>query len=320
MASLSSSVAAPELGEPADVDHWRSDRLDLDAYLRRIRVSGPLEPGGSTLAVLHRAHVGAIPFENLDVILGRGVDVDLEQVQDKLVGRSRGGYCYEHATLFGAVLERVGFQVDRILARTGDPLDQPRPRSHMVLLVSAPATGERWLADVGFGSGLLRPLLLAADGPHRQGAWSYELIHGRGPRDTAWRLREHDGSAWTTIATFTEEPQYPVDVEVANHGTATSPSSPFTQRPIVVVKDETRVRRLLGRDRTIEAPGHPTSRRVLSDSEVADVLAEVYAGALSADDITAIVATLPPLVTEPPPAPGLPSTLRDPAPADEEDR
>ena len=312
---------ADQPAEPAPADHWRSDRLDLDAYLRRIRCSGPLAPDGPTLAALHRAHLGAIPFENLDVILGRGVDVDLDPVQDKLVARSRGGYCYEHATLLGAVLERVGFQVDRVLARTGDPLEHPRPRSHLVLLVSSGETGERWLADVGFGSGLLGPLALVADGPHQQGAWSYELVRGESPRDTAWRLREHDGSAWTTVLTFTEEPQYPVDVEVANFTTATSPGSPFTQRPVVVLKDEVRVRRLLGREHTIEAPGQPTETSTLTDAEVAEVLGEVFAGALSADEVAAVIATLPPRATEPPPSPGLPGAPNQaPAPADAEHR
>jgi len=292
-------------------DQWRSDRLDLDAYLRRVGADAPRAADGAALAALHRAHLGAIPFENLDVILGRGISVDLEHVQAKLVDRSRGGYCYEHATLFAAVLERTGFSVDRLLARTGDPLEHPRPRSHLVLLVASPATGERWLADVGFGSGLLQPLALRADGPHEQGAWTYELVRGRSPRDTAWRLREDDGTGWTTILTFTEEPQYAVDVEVANENTSTSPRSPFTQRPVVVVKDETHVRRLLGREHTVEAPGRPTAHTVLTDAEVAQVLHEVFADALSADEVTAIVATLPPPGGRGPVAPGLPSTPQD---------
>ncbi|MFC8190383.1 arylamine N-acetyltransferase [Cellulomonas sp. NPDC057328] len=278
----------------APVDHWRSDRLDLAAYLRRIRYTGPLAPDRATLAALHRAHVAAIPFENLDVVLGRGVSVDLVDVEAKLVAGARGGYCFEHGTLFGAVLEQVGFEVDRVLARTGDPLEHPRPRSHLVLLVSSPATGERWLADVGFGSGLLAPLALAEDGPHGQGAWSYELVRGRTARDSAWRLREGDGSAWSTILTFTEEPYYPVDVEVANENTSTSPGSPFTQNPVVVLKDESRVRRLRGREYTVQAPGHPSSSRRLTDGEVAALLGEVFGGALAEEDVAALVASLPP--------------------------
>lgn len=114
-------------------DQWQADRLDLDAYLRRIGHAGPLAPDEATLAALHRAHVAAVPFENLDVILGRPISVDLGEVQAKLVTRCRGGYCYEHAILFGAVLDRVCYRVHRLLARTGDPFEHPRPRSHAVL-------------------------------------------------------------------------------------------------------------------------------------------------------------------------------------------
>ncbi|GIH95709.1 arylamine N-acetyltransferase [Planobispora siamensis] len=275
--------ARPDTGE------WRTDRLDLDAYLRRVGHTGPLAPDEETLTALHRAHLAAIPFENLDVMLGRGVSVDLDDVQAKLVARGRGGYCYEHGVLFGAVLSRIGFWVDRILARTGDPAEQPRPRSHMVLLVGA---GERrWLADVGFGSGLLAPLPLAAAGPRRQGAWQYELVRGR---DGAWRLREHDGQRWAAIQTFTEEPQYLVDVEVANYNTATNPHSPFVQRPIVVRKDDTSVRRLLGREFSVERPGHPVVQRTLTDDEFADRLRAEFGAALSPGEIAALVATLPP--------------------------
>jgi N-hydroxyarylamine O-acetyltransferase len=272
----------------ADADEWRADRLDLDAYLRRIAHTGRLAPDGETLAALHRAHLAAIPFENLDVILGRGISVDLDHVQAKLVARGRGGYCYEHAILFGAALSRLGFDVDRLLARTGDPLEHPRPRSHMVLRVSGGE--ERWLADVGFGSGLLRPLPLAATGPQRQGAWQYELVRGR---DGAWRLREHDGEQWTTIQTFTEEPQYLVDVEVANYNTATNPHSPFVQRPIVVQKGDTWVRRLLGREYTLEQPGQPARQRMLTDGEYAEVLRGEFGLELAPAEVTALVAALP---------------------------
>jgi N-hydroxyarylamine O-acetyltransferase len=265
-------------------DEWRSDSLDLGAYLGRVDYRGRLDTDGRTLSALHRAHVAAIPFENFDVILGRGIAVDLENVQAKLVDRRRGGYCYEHATLFGAVLDQLGYQVDRLLARTGDPLEQPRPRSHMVLRVAAGQ--ERWLADVGFGSGLLTPLPLAPTGPRQQGRWMYELV--KGP-DSAWRLREHDGTGWTTIQTFTEEPQYFVDVDVANYNTATHPNSPFVQRAILVRKDETSVRRLLGREYTVLRPGQPTEQRQLTDQELAALLRAELGGALSDSDVDALV-------------------------------
>jgi N-hydroxyarylamine O-acetyltransferase len=278
--------------------------LDLNAYLRRIGYSGPLDTNGQTLAALHRAHLGTIPFENLDIILGRKVAVDLEQVQAKLVHQRRGGYCYEHGMLFGAVVERLGYHVDHLLARTGDPAEHPRPRSHLLLRVTA--DGETWLADVGFGSGLLTPLSLAAAGPQSQGAWQYELVQSP---DSAWRLREFDGQRWSTILTFTEEPQYFVDIEAANYNTSTHPHSPFVQRPILVRKDDASVRRLLGREYTIERPGHPIDRRLLTDDGFAALLHSDFGPVLSDADVTALVGALPPDTTDSPPALGLPMAV-----------
>ena len=106
-----------------------ADVLDLDAYLDRIRHAGPRKPDAVTLAALHRAHLAAIPFENLDVVLGPRVSVELDRIQDKLVRGRRGGYCYERNLLFAAVLQRLGYPVQRLLARVGDDPVRPRPRT-----------------------------------------------------------------------------------------------------------------------------------------------------------------------------------------------
>jgi len=145
-------------------DEWTTDQLDLDAYLNRIGHTGPRTADAATLAALHRAHVAAIPFENLDVILGRGISVALPDVQRKLVEARRGGYCYEHGLLFAAVATRLGFTAQRLLARVGD-LERPRPRTHLVTVLTDPG-GEAWLADPGFG---VRPAHPAAPARRRRG-------------------------------------------------------------------------------------------------------------------------------------------------------
>src|SRR5262245_57086967 len=272
----------------SDAAQWQIDHLNLDAYLRRIGFDAAPAADEETLFALHRAHIAAIPFENLDVMLGRGIAVDLPSVADKLVARRRGGYCFEHGVLFGAALQRLGYRVDRLLARTGDPVEHPRPRSHLVLRVGR---GDRqWLADVGFGNGLLEPLPFADGEARRQGAWSYRLVRGE---DGAWRLREGVDEVWRTLMTFTDEPQYPVDVEVANHYTATNPHSPFVQRCILVRKDDTSVRGLRGRELTVERPGHEPQQRLLGDQEFAAALSAEFGSALRTDEVRALLATLP---------------------------
>jgi len=256
-------------------DEWSAATLDLDAYLGRIGYTGPaaaLEPSEPTLAALHRAHLAAIPFENLDIMLGRGVNVDLDAIQAKLVRARRGGYCYEHGQLFGAALERLGFSVDRLLARVG-PDDQPtRPRTHLTLRVRA---GSRtWLADVGFGSSPPGPLSLQSGGPQELDGWVYELA-----RDDAGgtiKLRELQAGDWVTLYRAEDQRVYPPDVVMSNHFTATYPESWFTWQPIVVRREPGAIRSVLGRTYTVTRPGHVKERRELTDAEFVAALSDVF--------------------------------------------
>src|SRR5690606_8248163 len=90
---------------------WQGDLIDLPAYLKRIGHDGGLDPTPQTLRALHRAHVTSIPFENLEIMVGRPVELSLDAVQAKLVGGPRGGYCFEHNRLFAGVLERLGYEI-----------------------------------------------------------------------------------------------------------------------------------------------------------------------------------------------------------------
>ncbi|KQY22259.1 hypothetical protein ASD16_16700 [Cellulomonas sp. Root485] len=255
-------------------DPWGVDRLDLDAYLARIDAAP-----GDALAAIHRAHLAAIPFENLDVQLGVGVSVDLPDVQAKLVDSHRGGYCYEHGILLGAALERLGHTVERRLARIGDPAVLARPRSHLVLVVDG-----RWLADTGFGSGLLEPVPLVDGFVSHQGAWTFRTVR---LGDGSWQLHElHDG-AWQTHYTIPPETTYLVDVEVANFATSHRPTSRFVLQVVVIRKDDERVRALIGRRFTVETSDGKVEDRTIGDDELGDVLRDLGLS-LSADQVTAL--------------------------------
>ncbi|MCK2219215.1 arylamine N-acetyltransferase [Actinomadura sp. ATCC 31491] len=202
---------------------WDIEKLDLNAYLARIRHDGPRAPTAATLRAVHRAHVQAIPFENLDVVLGRGVRLDLGSLQDKLVTGGRGGYCHEHNLLFAAALERLGFGVTRHLARIRVGGRRHLPRTHATLTVRA--EGRTWLADVGFGGdGLVEPM------PFEDGA----TLEADGRR---WRLARdggyhvlHAGAAGQDAELYAfrpGEPFLPSDFEVANFYVAHHPRSPF---------------------------------------------------------------------------------------------
>ncbi|HVM15824.1 MAG TPA: arylamine N-acetyltransferase [Egibacteraceae bacterium] len=211
----------------AAVDEWGIERLDVTAYLHRIAYSGALTPTVETLRALHRAHVAAIPFENVDIVIGRMVDLDIDRLQGKLLHRRRGGYCYEHNLLFAALLEHVGYRVTRLVGRVQPA--KPGPRTHMLLRVEAEAAS--WLADVGFGgAGLLEPILLEDAVEGRHSGWVHRIERvGHG----MWLLRTLQHGGWVDLYRFTLEPHHLVDYAVSNHYTTTHPRSPFVRRLVV---------------------------------------------------------------------------------------
>src|ERR1700730_13859232 len=88
-----------------------SNEFRLPDYLTRIGFRGKVQPDLATLAAIHAAHVDALPFEGIDPLLSRPVKLDLASLQEKLLDRRRGGYCFEQNSLFKAALEAIGFNV-----------------------------------------------------------------------------------------------------------------------------------------------------------------------------------------------------------------
>jgi N-hydroxyarylamine O-acetyltransferase len=270
-------------------DDWAVSKLDLDAYLARLGLAGEsLAPTGQALGRLHRAHLAAIPFENLDIMLGRGIRVDLESIQAKLVGARRGGYCFEHGQLFGAALERLGFAVERLLARVWRP-GVTSARTHLTLRVTA--GGEKWLADVGFGSSPPGPVSLGADGPQDIDGWTYQVEQGDLPR--TWVLRELQAGEWVTQYTVEEASVYPVDVVLSNHYTSTHPDSWFTQLPVMVRRDADAIRSLRGRTRTVTRRGHVKEQSDLTGPDWKAALREEFGLAFTSAEADRLLARVP---------------------------
>jgi N-hydroxyarylamine O-acetyltransferase len=245
--------------------------LDLAAYLRRIGYGAPPSASAESLAGLHEAHAAAIPFENLDILLGRPISLDLADLQAKIVAGRRGGYCFEQNTLFQAVLEAVGFEVTALAARVRGG-GVVRPRTHMLLRVEL--GGGPSLADVGFGGdGPVRPLPLAA-GPE---SW----LEGTGYRlqreGEAWVLSaSFAGGEWTDLYTFSMEPQLPVDFVMANHFTSTWPRSPFVQS--LTAQRSWRARRVIlrNRDFTIREGGAVRTETIRDPDHLLEVLGQEF--------------------------------------------
>jgi N-hydroxyarylamine O-acetyltransferase len=197
--------------------------MDLDAYRARIGHDAALRPDLATLRTLHLAHASTIPFENLDIQMGLPISLDLPALEDKLVRRRRGGYCFEQNTLFLAVLREIGFDVAPFEARVRQGTTEIRPRTHMLLRVRL--AGDDQLADVGFGGqGLLEPLPMDAT-VHEQFGDAYRVLPEGPQRILQWRTPE----GWTDLYAFVPEERPAVDFVMGNHFTSTHPRSPFVK-------------------------------------------------------------------------------------------
>ncbi|MBI5291557.1 MAG: arylamine N-acetyltransferase [Chloroflexi bacterium] len=196
--------------------------MDVTTYLQRLDYHSPLEPSAETLRGLHRAHMMTVPFENLDIWLGRPIVLDEAALYDKVARRRRGGFCYELNGLFAALLRALGFDVTLLSARAhgGPEFD------HMALLVQLE---QRWLADVGFGDSFVEPLLLDERGEQIRNGQGYRISTD----GDEWRMAARgEGGEWADEFAFTLQPRQPGDYAGMCHYHQTSPQSMFTQKRI----------------------------------------------------------------------------------------
>ncbi|MEV4442443.1 arylamine N-acetyltransferase [Streptomyces sp. NPDC049577] len=259
---------------------WNGGDLDLGAYLARIGLTGSVRADAATLRAVHRAHVAAFPFENLEIVLGRPVPLEIKALQDKMVARQRGGYCFEQNLLLAAVLERIGFGVTGIGARVRMGSDVVRAVTHMALKVSA--AGEDWLCDVGFGGeGLLEPLPFRDGVRERQGEWTFALERAE-PDVRVVRTLHADG--WFDLYAFGPEERIPADYRVMNHYISTHPRSPFVSR-LVVQRTEPGLRRtLVGSVLETARPDGSVRQREVRAEELAEVLSWEFGIELDDED------------------------------------
>ena len=248
--------------------------VDLDAYFARIGYEGPRAPTLETLRALHELHPAAIPFEAIDVMLDRGVDIAPDAVDAKLIGAGRGGYCFEHNGLFKRVLVSLGFDVESLIARVKwqAPEDAPaRPRSHMGLRVTI--DGVPWLADVGFGGCVSsEPLRMDTNEPQPTRHVSFRLV----PSDDGLRVEALLGDKWAPLYDLCLDAQHDVDYEPANWFTSTHPDSHFRHH-LMVARTTPEAQFALSNNRlTIRKPGGAEDQRVLNADELAEVLRHVF--------------------------------------------
>ena len=250
--------------------------LDLDAYFARIGLVLPgRAPTLATLDAVVNAHAHEIPFENLDVLLGRGISLEPEALEHKLVHAGRGGYCFEQNALLLSVLEQLGFHVRPLSARVrlGRPRDFTPPRTH--LFVRVELDGQSRLVDVGVGAlSLTSSLRLQPDVEQATPHERRRLIR----EDGRWFHQAKLGEGWVDVCEFTLEEMPPIDREVANWFTSAHPQSHFKSRLVVAraLGDGGRVN-ILNRELTVRRRDGTAEKRVLtSPEELRMVLAEHF--------------------------------------------
>jgi N-hydroxyarylamine O-acetyltransferase len=245
--------------------------FDLNAYCTRIGYTGARMPTAEVLREIHLAHATTIPFENINVLRGLPIRLDLESLQAKLVTERRGGYCFEQNMLLAAALEAIGFQLKRLLARVKFRAQHMLPLTHMALDVEA--DGRHWLCDVGFGGhGLLEPIQFE-EGSAMQGVWEYRLQQAD---ERWWVLQAPLAEGLLDLYTLTREPYQLVDFEPPNYYVWNYPTSIFRQHLIAqrAGLDERHI--LVGRDHTVIRADGATSRAIESDRELLEILGDRF--------------------------------------------
>ncbi|GAA1475675.1 arylamine N-acetyltransferase [Nocardioides aestuarii] len=248
--------------------------FDLDGYLTHLGVVAR-EPTVDALGELQAAHARCHGFDNVDVLLEQHPGVELDAVVEKFVGRGRGGYCFEHATLFHAALLGLGYDVTLRLARVGDPWLAARTHLDMVVVLD----GDPWLVDPGIGVPPLGPIRLEDGARLEGGVWTHEVR-----RDQAgWQLWRERSAGWELMHTTDDEPVRPVDVRMGHHWTSTHPSSHFRSTLTVaqhgVAADGTAVHTTVSLEGVTERrAGGAAVRRPLDLDELPGLLTGLGAG------------------------------------------
>ncbi len=253
---------------------------NIDAYFERIGFAGSIAPTLETLSQLHALHPAAIAYENLNPLMGAPIRLDLPNLQQKLVFDRRGGYCFEHNTLFRAILEDLDFEVKVHGARViwGTPEGEEPPLRHIVLTVDV--SGVTYLCDVGFG-GMTSPApLRLRNGAEQETPLDrYRLTN----EDGTWLVEVEIAGEWLKLYDFTLAELSEERIVELND---IADSSEFFTTELLAARIEKTRRLALGNTRlNTHVPGQPSESRTLASvAELREVLSGTMGIALPADE------------------------------------
>ena len=254
--------------------------LNLPNYLQRIGYHGPLEPTLATLGAIQLAHASSIPFENIDVLLGLPISLEIDSLEHKLVTQRRGGYCFETNGLLIAALRALGFSVQPLSARVRYQLNRAvtPPATHLFARVDL--DGEAWLVDSGVAAGTptapirLHLLNESQPTPHEPRR-IVQVQEGNYPR---FIHQAQYGTEWIDVYEFTGQLMPDIDRSVANWWTSTHPDSKFRRNLIIALANQDGTRFSVQNDQFIHRRGGEIlESRVIGDLiELRELLKERF--------------------------------------------
>ncbi|WP_405078991.1 arylamine N-acetyltransferase [Paenibacillus chitinolyticus] len=242
--------------------------MNVEAYLKRMDTSRPVKPDLAALKELQRQHLLHVPFENLDVIRQVPITLDIASFYEKVIGRRRGGFCYELNGLFSTLLKELGFTVRLIAATVAKPDGTwGMNESHAAILAELDRS---YLVDVGFGDSARTPVPLdgtpvedvsgvyrAAKVPEADGLYDLQ----RAGEDEGWNALYRFSTAPRSLGSFAEACTF----------NQTSPESHFT-RKLLATKATATGRVTISGDQLIETDGDVKSRQPLAPEELEKTL------------------------------------------------
>jgi N-hydroxyarylamine O-acetyltransferase len=261
---------------------------DVQGYLRRLGLDDPGPPSVAALAAIHRAQVERVPYNTIDIQLGRTTTVDPRETFDRVVATGRAGYCFHCNGGLSLLLAELGYDVRWHRGGVWSGADEVPLRpyaNHLALTVHGLPTranpGGVWFVDAGLGDALHEPVALRA-GAIRQGPFGYSMepspVLGGG-----WRFR-HDPSGAFVAMDFEARRAAPVDFTESHRALSTSPESTFVRFFTVARRDATGVDKLVSCSLTRRSGTETSTRPLASRSEWFAALADVFG--LTLDDTT----------------------------------
>lgn len=246
---------------------WHTEDIDVDHHLSLLALQRE-QPTLDLLEELHRRHVHTFPFAAVDVLLGQHPGVEPGRVSQRLLTEAKGGYCFEHAQLFAATCESLGFEVHRHLGRVHAATS---PRTHMSVEVVIDDTS--YLTDPGFGLSITGPIEMTEGARRQEPHGEYTLHRHDHGGIQLWELRRNGGTAHISDTV----PVMPIDVSSGHVVTSThsTTGSLFTRTLIASRYIHNSHISLAGTTLTTRRAGQPTQREELTAQQAVDTVQQL---------------------------------------------